>query len=56
MDIIHFTTPAVEAIEKYKQTLQIPVNHFLRVGIRQKNETNKRFIRVNARDLKGKFH
>jgi hypothetical protein len=21
-----------------------------------KNETNKRFIRVNARDLKGKFH
>ncbi len=44
MDIIHFTTPAIEAIEKYKQTLQIPANHFLRVGIRQKNETNKRLL------------
>ncbi len=35
---------AVEAITKYKLTLQIPVDHYLRIGIRQKNETNKRLL------------
>ena len=44
MEIIHFTTLAIQAIEKYQQTLQIPANNFLRVGIRQKNETNKRLL------------
>jgi Fe-S cluster assembly iron-binding protein IscA len=44
MDIIQFTPSALAAIEKFKQTLQIPANHFLRVGIRQKNETNKRLL------------
>lgn len=44
MDIIQFTPAAVEAIENYKRTLQIPENHYLRVGIRQKNETNKRLL------------
>lgn len=44
MDIIQFTAPALTAIAKYKQTLQIPEGHYLRVGIRQKNETNKRLL------------
>ena len=44
MEIIHFTPLAIQAIEKYQQTLQIPANNFLRVGIRQKNETNKRLL------------
>lgn len=54
MQIIHFTNSAIDAVTKYKQTLQIPSNHFLRVGIRQKNETNKRlligFDEKNAKD------
>lgn len=44
MDIIQFTPAAIAAIENYKRTLQIPANHSLRVGIRQKNETNKRLL------------
>lgn len=44
MQLIQFTSAAVEAIEKYKSTLQIPEGHYLRVGIRQKNETNKRLL------------
>ncbi len=44
MSIIAFTDAAIEAINKYKSTLQIPDGHALRVGIRQKNETNKRLI------------
>lgn len=53
MDIITFTPAAVAAIEKYKQTLQIPANHFLRVGIRQKNEANKRLL-IGFDELKDK--
>ena len=44
MEIIQFTPAAIQAIEKYKQTLQIPANYQLRVGIRQKNEANKRLL------------
>lgn len=44
MEIIQFTEPALSAIARYRQTLQIPDGHFLRVGIRQKNETNKRLL------------
>lgn len=44
MQLIQFTDAAIEAIEKYKSTLQIPEGHYLRVGIRQKNETNKRLL------------
>lgn len=44
MDIIEFTDNAIEAIKKYEATLQIPSDHALRVGIRQKNETNKRLL------------
>ena len=44
MNIIAFTDAAIEAINNYKSTLQIPDGHGLRVGIRQKNETNKRLI------------
>jgi iron-sulfur cluster assembly protein len=44
MNIIQFTDRAIAAIEKYKSTLQIPEGHYLRVGIRQKNETNKRLL------------
>lgn len=44
MDIIKFTQQAIKAIEQYKQTLQIPEGYYLRVGIRQKNESNKRLL------------
>ena len=44
MDIIHFTDTAVAAIKTYQQTLQIGSTQYLSVGIRQKNETNKRLI------------
>jgi iron-sulfur cluster assembly protein len=44
MQLIQFTPAAIAAIEQYKNTLQIPEGHYLRVGIRQKNETNKRLL------------
>jgi Fe-S cluster assembly iron-binding protein IscA len=44
MEIIQFTDRAIDAIVSYQQTLQIPNNSYVRVGIRQKNETNKRLI------------
>lgn len=44
MEIIQFTERAAEAVEKYRQSLQIPADRYLRVGIRQKNETNKRLL------------
>ncbi|MDZ4666874.1 MAG: iron-sulfur cluster biosynthesis family protein [bacterium] len=39
--MIEFTPAALEAIEHYKQTLQIPEGFALRVGIRQKNSQDK---------------
>ncbi len=44
MDIIKITPRALEAVEQYRKTLMIPETHYLRVGIRQKNETNKRLL------------
>jgi iron-sulfur cluster assembly protein len=44
MEIIQFTQAAVDAISTYRKNLQIPQDHYLRVGIRQKNETNKRLM------------
>ena len=44
MEIIAFTVRAIEAIKKYRNDLHIPADQALRVGIRQKNETNKRLI------------
>lgn len=44
MDIIEFTSDAIEAIKKFKDELHIDDEQFLRVGIRQKNESNKRLI------------
>src|ERR1035437_6939862 len=44
MEIIEFTVKAIEAIKKYRNDLHIPADQVLRVGIRQKNETNKRLI------------
>jgi iron-sulfur cluster assembly protein len=44
MELIKFTARALVAINKYKQTLQIPEGYNLRVGIRQKNESNKRLL------------
>lgn len=44
MDIISFTPAAVKAIHEYRQQLQIPDNYKLRIGIRQKNEQNKRLL------------
>lgn len=44
MEIIQFTEKAIAAISGYHQTLQIPEGSYVRVGIRQKNETNKRLL------------
>lgn len=44
MQLIEFTDNALQAIAKYRLTLQIPADTCLRVGIRQKNETNKRLL------------
>ncbi len=44
MQIIQFTDKAIEAILQYRNTLQIPEGSYVRVGIRQKNETNKRLL------------
>jgi iron-sulfur cluster assembly protein len=44
MNIIEFTDAAIDAIKNYESQLQIPEGHALRVGIRQKNETNKRLL------------
>lgn len=44
MNIIKFTDKALVALQQYKTNLQIPENHFIRIGIRQKNETNKRLL------------
>lgn len=44
MNIIHLTPAAVAAIIEYKANLQIPENHFLRIGIKQKNANVKGLI------------
>ncbi len=44
MNIIKFTDSAISALKQYQISLQIPDNHFIRIGIRQKNETNKRLL------------
>lgn len=44
MQLIEFTPAALEAIQKYKSTLQIPEGYLLRVGIRQKNAQDKGLI------------
>ena len=44
MNIIHLTPAAVAAIIEYKANLQIPENHFLRIGIKQKNANDKGLI------------
>ncbi len=44
MEIIHFTEKAIAAIHTYRKNLMIPEHYRLRVGIRQKNETNKRLF------------
>jgi iron-sulfur cluster assembly protein len=44
MHLITFTEKALTAIHHYQNTLQIPEGYYLRVGIRQKNETNKRLL------------
>jgi Fe-S cluster assembly iron-binding protein IscA len=44
IQIIEFTDKAIEAIQHYKNTLQIQEGSYVRVGIRQKNETNKRLL------------
>jgi Fe-S cluster assembly iron-binding protein IscA len=44
MQLIQFTDRAIDAIRNYQQSLHIPEGNYLRVGIRQKNETNKRLL------------
>ncbi len=41
MQLIEFTEAAKAAIYQYKQTLKIPEDYSLRVGIRQKNAQDK---------------
>ncbi len=41
MQLIEFSAAAKEAILSYQQTLKIPEDYFLRVGIRQKNAQDK---------------
>jgi iron-sulfur cluster assembly protein len=53
MQLIQFTERALAAVRQYQSTLQIPEGHFLRVGIRQKNETNKRLL-IGFDEKKGK--
>ena len=43
-ELIQFTESALHAVKRYRSSLQIPDDHFLRVGIRRKNETNKRLL------------
>jgi len=54
MKIIEITRSAKEAILKYKDTLQIPSDHYLRVGIKQKNSQDKGlfigFDTINEKD------
>lgn len=54
MRIIEITRSAKEAILKYKDTLQIPSDHYLRVGIKQKNSQDKGlfigFDTINEKD------
>lgn len=44
MQIIQLTPAAIEAIESFKNTLQVPDGYYLRVGIRQKNAQEKGLI------------
>lgn len=44
MQLIEFTQAALEAVEHYKNTLQIPAGYALRVGIRQKNAQDKGLV------------
>ncbi|MCX6187665.1 MAG: hypothetical protein NTU43_11850 [Bacteroidetes bacterium] len=41
MNMIEFTPAAKEAILHFNETLQIPADHYLRVGIKQKNAQDK---------------
>jgi Fe-S cluster assembly iron-binding protein IscA len=44
LNIIHLTAAAIQAINEYKVNLQIPDTHYLRIGIKQKNSTDKGLI------------
>ncbi|MES2380218.1 MAG: hypothetical protein V4538_04205 [Bacteroidota bacterium] len=44
MNLVHLTPAAIKAIQQYKVSLQIPENYFLRVGIKQKNASDKGLV------------
>jgi Fe-S cluster assembly iron-binding protein IscA len=44
MQLIEFTSAAKQAIAEYREQLMIPDTHFLRIGIRQKNSTDKGLV------------
>lgn len=44
MNLVHLTPAAVKAIQQYKVSLQIPDNYFLRIGIKQKNASDKGLV------------
>jgi iron-sulfur cluster assembly protein len=41
MQLIEFTQAAIEAIAKFRETLDVPDDYHLRIGIKQKNAANK---------------
>ena len=44
MKIIELSEAAKEAIIAYRKILDVPVNHYLRVGISQKNASDKQLL------------
>jgi len=44
MQLIEFTEAAKQAIAEYREQLMIPDTHYLRIGIKQKNSTDKGLV------------
>jgi len=44
MQLIEFTTEALKQIKEFKKTLMIPDDYRLRIGIKQKNASDKGLI------------
>lgn len=44
MNLVHLTPSAIKAIQQYRVNLQIPDNYFLRIGIKQKNASDKGLV------------
>jgi Fe-S cluster assembly iron-binding protein IscA len=44
MQLIEFTAAAKQAISAYRNQLMVPATHLLRIGIKQKNATDKGLV------------